>query len=158
MLRDLDLGKDLWGKALLTQIYICNHFPSSTLPGNITPYEKVFGHAPSISHLHVFGSKCFIKVSDETQSKLDDKAKECQLIGYDRDSIYVVIDSNRKKSCSCNVIFMESQTSRNDNTESHLEFPSQTSETNDTKNTHTDAKDGAPRQRTRSEVWGTDPT
>ena len=24
--------------------------------------------------------------------------------------------------------------------------------------THTDAKDEAPRQRTRSEVWGTDPT
>jgi len=145
MLRDSDLGKDLWGKALLTHVYICNCCPSSTLPGNITPYEKVFGHVPSIIHLCVFGSKCFIKVSDETWLKLDDKAKECRLIGYERASIYVVIDSNWKKSHSCNIIFMESQTSRNDNTESHFEFPSQTSETNDTNNTQTDAKDRAPR-------------
>jgi len=93
----------------------------------------------------VFGSKCYIKIPDETQSKLDDKAKECRLIGYERASIYVVIDSNWKKSHSCNIIFMESQTSRNDNTESHFEFPSQTSETNDTNNTQIDAKDRAPR-------------
>jgi len=92
MLKDSDLGKDLWGEALSTHVYICNHCPSNTLPGNITPYEKVFGHAPSISHLRVFGSKCFIKVPDETRSKLDDKAKECRLIGYDGDSIYVVVD------------------------------------------------------------------
>jgi len=115
------------------------------LPGNITPYEKVFGHVPSISHLHIFGAKCFIKVSDKNQSKLDDKSKECQLIRYNGDSIYVVVDSNRKKLHSCNVIFMESQMSRNDNTESHMEFLSQTTETNDENDTHTDAKDEAPR-------------
>jgi len=38
--------------------------------------KKFSGHAPSNSHLHVFGSKCYIKIPDETQSKLDDKAKE----------------------------------------------------------------------------------
>jgi len=97
MLKDLDLGKDLWGKALSTHIYIHNCFPSNTLPGNITPYEKVFGHAPSICHLHVFRLKCFIKVPDETWSKLDDKAKECQLIGYKGDSIYMVVDMSQKK-------------------------------------------------------------
>jgi len=73
MLKHSDLGKDLWGKALLTHICIHNQCPSSTLPGNITPYKKVFGHVPSISHLCTFVSKCFIKVSDETQSKLDHK-------------------------------------------------------------------------------------
>ena len=46
MLRDSDMGKDLWGEALLTHIYIRKQCPSSTLPGNITPYEKVFGHVP----------------------------------------------------------------------------------------------------------------
>ena len=49
MLKDSDLGKDLWGEALLTHIYIRNRCPSSTLHGNLTPYEKVFGHAPSIN-------------------------------------------------------------------------------------------------------------
>ena len=67
MLKDSDLGKDLWGEALSTHVYIRNHCPSNTLPGNITPYEKVFGHVPSISHLHVFGSKCFIKVGRQSK-------------------------------------------------------------------------------------------
>jgi len=40
MLKDLDLGKDLWGKALSTHVYICNCCPSNTLPGNITLYDK----------------------------------------------------------------------------------------------------------------------
>jgi len=34
---------------------------------------------------------------------------------------------------------------RKDNTESHMEFLSQTTETNDENDTHTDAKDEAPR-------------
>ena len=97
MLKDSDLGKDLWGEALSAHIYICNCCPSSILPSSTTPYEKVFGHAPSISHLHVFGSKCYIKIPDETQSKLDDNTKECQLIRYEGDSIYVVVNMNWKK-------------------------------------------------------------
>src|SRR5882724_6186050 len=104
MLKDSDLGKDLWGEALLTHVYIHNWCPSSMLPNNITPYEKIFGHTPSISHLRIFGSKCFIKVPDESRSKLDDKAKECRLIGYEGDSIYIVVDPNRKK-LRRNVIF-----------------------------------------------------
>ena len=90
MLKDSNLGKDPWGEAILTHVYICNQVPSSTLPNNTTPYEKVFGHAPAIGHLCV--SKCYIKIPDETQSKLDDKAKECRLIGFEGDSIYIVVD------------------------------------------------------------------
>ena len=73
----------------------------------MSPYEKVFGHAPSISHLRVFSSKCFIKIPDETRTKLDDKAKECRLIGFESDSIYVVVDQERKKQRSRNAIFIE---------------------------------------------------
>jgi len=83
MLKDFNLGKDLWGEALLTHIYIHNHCPCSTLLSNVTPYKKIFGHEPSIGHLRIFGSKCFIKVPDESWTKLDDKAKECRLIGYE---------------------------------------------------------------------------
>src|SRR5882724_6895954 len=92
MLKDSELGKDLWAEAISTHIYICNRCPFSILINGMTPYEKVFGHAPSISHLCVFGSKCFIKVPDESRTKLDNKAKECLLIGYEGDSIYVVVD------------------------------------------------------------------
>ena len=51
MLKDLEFGKDLWGEAISTHVYICNRFPSSILSNNITPYEKVFGHTPSVGNL-----------------------------------------------------------------------------------------------------------
>jgi len=60
-------------------------------------YVKAFAQTPCIKHLRIFGSKCFIKVPDETWSKLDDKAKECRLAGYEGDSIYVVVDASKKK-------------------------------------------------------------
>src|SRR5882724_6426721 len=158
MLRDSDLGKDLWGKALSAHVHIHNQCPSRILLGNSTPYEKVFGHAPSIRHLRIFISKCFIKIPDEIRSKLDDKAKECRLIGFEGDSIYVVVDSDRKKLRSRNVIFVESQSSRNEAVEPPIEFPSQTAEATDDNNNKPDEKEETPGRRTRSEVWGTDPT
>ena len=112
MLKDSQLGKDLWGEAILTHIYLRNRCPSSILLGGITPYERVFSHAPSIAHLRVFGTKCFIKVPDELRAKFDDKARECHLIGFEGESIYIVVDADRKKLRSCNVIFMEGNGNR----------------------------------------------
>jgi len=108
----LTVRKGFVGKAMLTHIYIHNRCPSSILPNNITLYEKVFSHPPSIGHFRVFRYKCFIKVPDEKQSKLDDKALECHLIGFEGDSIYVVVDSDKKKLRSHNVIFMEGKANR----------------------------------------------
>ena len=109
MLKDSDLGKDLWGEAISTHVYIRNRCPTSVLPNYMTPYEKVFGHSPTVEHFRVFGSKCFIKVPDETRTKLDDKVMECRLIGYEGDSIYTVVDKEHKRHCTRNVIFVESQ-------------------------------------------------
>ena len=107
MLRDLDVRKDLWGEVLSTHVYIHKWCPSSTLPGNIISYQKVFTQTPCIKPLHLFSSKCFVKVPDETHSKLDDKAKEYCLIRYEGDSIYMVMDVRKKKLCSHNVILLE---------------------------------------------------
>jgi len=106
MLKDSKLGKDLWAEAILTHVYICNRCPSSILINGIMPY-KVLSHAPSISHLHVFSSKCFVKILDENLTKLDDKVKECCLISYKGDSIYIVVDMDKKRLQSHNVIFLE---------------------------------------------------
>src|SRR5882724_7244446 len=158
MLKDSDLRKDLWGEALITHVYLRNRCPSSVLPNNITPYEKVFGHAPFIGHLRMFGSKCYIKIPDKNRSKLEDKARECRLIGFEGDSIYVVVDPSQKKLRSRNVIFTEDQSNRNNKEGSPIEFPSQTTETSDEKDTHVENQEDMSRRRTRSEVWGTDPT
>src|SRR5882724_2631495 len=98
-------------------------------------YEKVFAQTPCINHLCVFSSKCFIKVPDETQSKLDDKAKECQLIRYEGDSIYVVVDADKKRLCSCNVIFREGTATRSNSTRSTpMEFQNQEVKTSEDNN------------------------
>ena len=55
----------------------------------------------------MFGAKCFIKVPDEQRTKLDDKARECQLIGFEGESIYVIVDADKQQLWSQNVIFME---------------------------------------------------
>src|SRR5882724_8824589 len=136
MLKDSELGKDLWGEALLTHVYIHNQCPSSTLPDGSTPYEKVFRHAPYIGHLRVFGSKCYIKIPDETRSKLDDKARECRLIGFESNSIYIVFDQTWKKLRSSDVIFIEDQSNQRDKTDSPLEFSSQAAEVTNEKDTH----------------------
>jgi len=71
-------------------------------------------------------------VPDETRSKLDDKAKECKLIGYEGDSIYVVVDASKKKLCSHNVIFIEGTDTCTDGTKpKSMEFQSQDTKTNE---------------------------
>ena len=112
MLMDSQLGKDMWAEAISNHVYIHNRCPTSILLNHITPYERVFGHPPSIGDLRVFRSKCFIKVPDENRSKLDDKAIECHLIRFEGDSIYLVVDPNKKRMRSCNVIFMEGVANR----------------------------------------------
>ena len=101
----------------------------------MTPYERVFGHAPSISHLQVFGSKCFIKIPDEIRMKLDDKAKECQLIGFEGNSIYIVVDQERKKQRSCNMIFTEG-TGHQNNEGKTVEFSNQEDKDKDDNQEH----------------------
>jgi len=166
MLKDSELGKDLWGEAISTHIYIHNRCPSSILPNHITPYERIFGHPPSIAHLRVFGSKCFIKIPDETHSKLDDKALECRLLGYEGDSIYMVVDSDKKKLWSQNVIFLEGRANRvNKDEPVSVVFPVTESTTEQapahTRSAYieevTDMGDESKKRRTRSEVWGSDP-
>jgi len=106
----------------------------------------------------MFGSKCYIKVPDENRSKLDDKARECRLISFKGDSIYMVVDPSRKKLRWHNVIFTEDQSNQNDKEGSPIEFPSQVTENSNEKDTHMEDQEDMSRQQTRSEVWGTDPT
>ena len=137
-------------------VYIHNQCPSSILPRNVTPYEKVFGTPPSVGHLRVFGSKCFVKVPDETRLKLDDKAKECRLIRFEGESIYVVVDMDHKRLRSHNIIFMENKPKRGDSEGTPVKFPS--TEPEDTRDTSMMEDDELRKRQTRSEVWGSDPT
>src|SRR5467141_1318368 len=72
-----------------------------------------------------------------------------------------IVDVDRKKLRSCNVIFMEGQEAHDEGTRStSMEFETQDTETaeDNDKDAHSTGEDESSKRRTRSEVWGTDPT
>ena len=73
---------NLWGEAALTAAYLWNRTPSRTLPPGVTPFEMVHGRKPDISHLRVWGSRCFARVPLELQTKLGPRSRECTFMGY----------------------------------------------------------------------------
>lgn len=65
------LTKNYWGDAVLTTNYLRNRSPSKALPTDKTPYELWFQHPPRMSHLRIFGSPAFARVTDDLRTKLD---------------------------------------------------------------------------------------
>ena len=49
---------------------------------NKTPYELWFGKKASAKYFKVFGSKCYIKRTEENLGKFDDRADEGIFLGY----------------------------------------------------------------------------
>ena len=109
MLSDSNLCKSFWAEAVTTAAYVRNRCPTSALGENVTPYEMLNGRKPNVSHLRVFGSKCFAHVPKDERDKLDVKSKNCVFVGYSSISKgYRVYDLNDKKLfMSRDVIFDE---------------------------------------------------
>ncbi|XP_016498615.1 uncharacterized protein LOC107817324 [Nicotiana tabacum] len=74
--------KALWAEGMKCAVYVINKMPLSQ--NNMKfPYELMFGEKPSVKHLRVFGSICYVHISDSQRSKLDAKARKCIFVGYD---------------------------------------------------------------------------
>ena len=74
------LSRGFWAEAMGTAAHILNRAPRKGL-GWRTPYELMFGHAPSIAHIRVYGCRAW--VYNEHGDKWDPKAKPMILIGYE---------------------------------------------------------------------------
>jgi len=76
MLNESKLPKYLWADAVYTATYVLNR----TLIRPIlkkTPYELYKDRKPSVSHLRVFGCKCFVlNNGKENLGKIDAKSNE----------------------------------------------------------------------------------
>lgn len=59
ILLDARLPQSFWGEAVSTVVYTRNRTPNSTLPGHMSPHERLVGAKPSISHLRKFGCAAF---------------------------------------------------------------------------------------------------
>src|SRR5258706_1894519 len=85
--------KRFWAEAYAAAVYTKNRLPHSSLQ-DMTPFEAFHHKKPSISHLQLFGRKCFIHIPKERRlpgSKVMPQAEEGIFLGYtDTPNIYKV--------------------------------------------------------------------
>jgi len=70
-----------WIVEFTTAVFLINRLPTSIL-GNKSPYELVFGSPPSYTLLRVFGCTCYPLLTPFGRSGLDYKSVCCVFLGY----------------------------------------------------------------------------
>ncbi len=86
MLSARQVDKKFWAEALATAVYIRNRLTSRALPNNTTPYFHWMGKIPSLSHLRVFGCKCWYVLPKKNVRKLAPRSNQGMFIGYSAQS------------------------------------------------------------------------
>ena len=109
LLNDTNLLKYFWAEVVNIACYIMNR----TLIRPIlkkTPYELYKGRKPNISHLHVFGCKCFVlNNGKDNLGKFDAKSDEGIFLGYSSNSKTFIMYNKRTMIIeeSIHVVFYE---------------------------------------------------
>ncbi|KAJ3515515.1 hypothetical protein NMY22_g14435 [Coprinellus aureogranulatus] len=75
------LPPSYWGDSVLTAQFLRNRLPTSTLPHDITPYERIFNKKPDLSYLRVFGSLGHAWIPPEKRYKGDHRRVPVILVG-----------------------------------------------------------------------------
>ena len=81
MLHDQDLPMHLWDEACNTTVYVKNLCPHRVL-GMSTPEENFTGKKPDISHLKIFGSPFYNRVTKDAKKKLEPTVEVGIFFGY----------------------------------------------------------------------------
>ncbi|PNX95257.1 retrovirus-related Pol polyprotein from transposon TNT 1-94 [Trifolium pratense] len=76
-----NLPISFWGECVLTAGYLINRTPTPVLRGK-TPYEMLYGQAPSYDHLKVFGCLCYAHNLEKTSDKFASRSRKCVFVGY----------------------------------------------------------------------------
>ncbi|RVW53770.1 Retrovirus-related Pol polyprotein from transposon TNT 1-94 [Vitis vinifera] len=79
MLFEKNLPKLLWAEAVSTSVYLLNRLPTKSVKSK-TPIEAWPGVIPSVKHLKVFSSSCYLHVPSIKRGKLDERAKKGVLV------------------------------------------------------------------------------
>ncbi|TXG60844.1 hypothetical protein EZV62_012207 [Acer yangbiense] len=97
-----------WGEAVLTAVNLINKIPSTHCLG-LSPFEKLYGHAPNYSFLKVFGCTCFVLRPHVERSKLSPRSAICVFLGYgEGQKGYCCFDPvTQKLYVSRHVVFLE---------------------------------------------------
>jgi transposase InsO family protein len=83
MLHTAGLSFGFWEYAMNAAVHIYNRSPTRTLKWR-TPFEVWYsGKVPDVSHLRIFGCKGYMHVPADKRRKLDAKAIEVTLVGFE---------------------------------------------------------------------------
>lgn len=87
MLLDAKISDYFWPLAIQAAIHIKNRVPHRALPREVSPYERWFGHKPSINHFRRFGCKVTArKLNSDTLPKLAPRGEQGVMMGYAQDA------------------------------------------------------------------------
>lgn len=75
----------LWTEAVATANYLINRTATRANHGT-TPFEKLTGRIPSVSHLRVFGCRSYVLDTSPSRKKWAPRSYECIFLGYDETS------------------------------------------------------------------------
>lgn len=108
MLSERQVPKIFWSEATRWNVYVQNRSPTAALE-DITPEEAWSGKKPVVKHFRVFGCVAHVHIPDQKRSKLDDKSKQCVLLGVsDESKAWRLYDPATKKiEVSKDVVFEE---------------------------------------------------
>ncbi|KAJ5497613.1 Reverse transcriptase RNA-dependent DNA polymerase [Penicillium fimorum] len=107
IMSDNELPKYLWGPLIQGINYTQNRLWHSKI--ECTPFEKLHGYQPDISHLRALGCQCWYMIAKERrQTKLHPHSAEGRFLGYDQRGHYQIYDVSTKKIViSKDVVFNE---------------------------------------------------
>lgn len=85
-----------WPEAVRCATYLKNR-SSTSAPNGKTPFEAFHRSIPNLSHLRIFGCRCYAHVEKEHREKLDPHTAECVFLGYyETESLYAVYDVHHR--------------------------------------------------------------
>jgi hypothetical protein len=83
MLENLGLGEEMGAEAMVTASYTHNRLPSRV--HGKTPWEKLFGEKPDVSHMRVFGARAYMHIPKENRKKMLSISERGVFVGYELD-------------------------------------------------------------------------
>lgn len=69
------------GECVLSVVHLINLTPIPVLHGK-SPYECLFGVAPSYAHVRVFSWLCYVAHMSHLKDKFDSKSRNCIFVDY----------------------------------------------------------------------------
>ncbi|CAM9218838.1 unnamed protein product, partial [Heterosigma akashiwo] len=103
------LPHSYWSEALHHAVETTNRIPTQGLENCVSPYEKWYGHLPSVRHLRAFGSPCFVYEPVELRpGKLSPRGLAHKFLSYGSSTgVYRLLSPNNTVIMSKHVVFNE---------------------------------------------------